>query len=195
MECGKIHNFKGEKMSNMLDRKECLLLIIDVQERLVKALDKDVVVSKAATLVQAAKILEIPTILTQQYSKGLGETVEAVKKCVAPNSVIFEKSAFSAVKEKGFMETLTSFNKKQIVICGIETHVCVHQTASDLIAEGYEVFVVKDACASRGKYEFKQGIERMQENGAKISCVEIVLFEWLRSAKNPFFKEVQALIK
>ena len=99
------------------------------------------------------------------------------------------------MKEEGFLPILKSFNKKQIIICGIETHVCVHQTASDLITEGFEVYVVKDACASRNKYEFKQGIERMQSNGAKISCLEIVLFEWLENAKNPHFKEIQGLIK
>lgn len=182
-------------MTNMLDRKESLLLIIDVQERLVGALDKDVVVSRTTTLAKAAKIMEIPTIVTQQYSKGLGQTVEPVKQGLAKDTPIIEKSAFSAVKEKGFMEILKSFNKNQIVICGIETHVCVHQTAADLITEGFDVYVAKDACASRGKYEFKQGIERMEANGAKISCVETILFEWLRSAKNPYFKEVQALIK
>ncbi len=85
-----------------------------------------------------------------------------------------------------------SYGKKQIVLCGIETHICVHQTAADLISEGFEVYVVKDACASRNKYEFKQGIDIMQQNGAKISCLEIVLFEWLRSSKNTYFKEVQA---
>jgi len=182
-------------MPNMLDRKECVLLIVDVQERLVSALDKDVVVARTATLAQAAKILEIPTIVTQQYSKGLGETVPAVKNSIDSTATIVEKSAFSAVKEPGFMDKLNSFNKKQIVLCGVETHVCVHQSAADLIELGYEVYVAKDACASRKKYEFKQGIERMQENGAKISCVEIILFEWLRSAKNPYFKEIQALIK
>lgn len=182
-------------MLNMLDRKESLLLIIDVQERLVGALDKDVIVKRVATLAQAAKILEIPTIATQQYSKGLGVTVLPVKQNLAPNSPVIEKSVFSAVKEKGFMDVLNPFGKKQIVVCGIETHVCVHQTVADLITEGFDVYVVKDACASRGKYEFKQGIERMQANGAKISCVEIVLFEWLKSSKNPYFKEIQALIK
>ena len=182
-------------MPNMLDRKECILLIIDVQERLVNALDKDVVVGRTATLTKAAKILSIPTIVTEQYSKGLGPTVAPIKQSLAPNTPIIEKSAFSALKEKAFIDVFKTHNKKQIVVCGIETHVCVHQTVSDLIDQGYDVYVVKDACASRNKYEFKQGIERMQENGAKISCVEIVLFEWLRSAKNPFFKEVQALIK
>lgn len=182
-------------MPNMLDRKESLLLVIDVQERLVGALDKDVVVNRTATLAKAAKIMEIPTIATQQYSKGLGQIVETVKQSLPKDTPIVEKSAFSAVKEKGFMDILKSYNKSQIVICGIETHVCVHQTATDLITEGYDVYIAKDACASRGKYEFKQGIERMEANGAKISCVETILFEWLRSAKNPYFKEVQALIK
>lgn len=179
----------------MLDRKESLLLIIDVQEKLVNTLDKDIVVKRTATLAQAAKIMEIPTILTEQYSKGLGKTVTPVAQCIAKTTPVVEKSAFSAIKEKGFMDILKSFNKKQIVICGIETHICVHQTASDLIELGYEVYIAKDACASRGKYEFKQGIEMMQSNGAKISCLEIILFEWLRSSKNPYFKEIQALIK
>lgn len=182
-------------MPKMLDRKESLLLIVDVQERLVNSLDKDIIVKRTSTLAKAAKIMEIPTIVTEQYPKGLGSTVDLVKLNLAGETQIVEKFAFSAVKEPGFIELLKSYEKKQIVICGIETHVCVHQTVADLLDEGFEVFVAKDACASRNKYEFKQGIESMQANGAKISCVEIILFEWLRSAKNPYFKEVQALIK
>lgn len=182
-------------MSNMLDKNDSLLLIIDVQERLVSALDKRVVVTRAETLAKVAKILGIPTIATQQYPKGLGLIVDPVKQNLASDTPIFDKTSFSAVREEGFLDILKPFNKKQIIICGIETHVCVHQTAADLIADGFEVYVVKDACASRNKYEFKQGIERMQENGAKISCLEIVLFEWLRNAKHPNFKEIQALIK
>lgn len=179
----------------MLNKEDSLLLIIDVQEKLVAALDKDVVVRRTAALVQSAKILEIPTILTEQYPKGLGPTVEQIKMNLNPNSVVYEKTAFSALRQEGFLEKLKSFNKKHIIVGGIETHVCVHQTVADLLNEGYEVYVVKDACASRNKYEFKQGIECMQENGAKISCLEIVLFEWLKDAKHPCFKEVQSLIK
>lgn len=182
-------------MPNMLDKENSLLLIIDVQEKLVNALDKQIVVTRAATLAKAAKILDVPVIATQQYPQGLGLTVEAVSQNFTPETKIIDKTTFSAVKAEGFLDILKSFNKKQIVICGIETHVCVHQTVADLISEGFEVYVVKDACASRNKYEFKQGIERMQSNGAKITCLEIVLFEWLRDAKNPNFKEVQALIK
>lgn len=180
---------------NMLDKNESLLLLIDVQERLVAALDKDVVVKRVAVLTEAAKIMEIPVLVTEQYPKGLGATVSAVKSRFPADTKIVEKIAFSALKEKGFLDILKSYGKKQIVLCGIETHVCVHQTCADLISEGFDVYVAKDACASRGKYEFKQGIERMQENGAKVTCVEIVLFEWLRTAQNPCFREVQALIK
>jgi nicotinamidase-related amidase len=179
----------------MLDKENSLLLIIDVQERLVNALDKSVVVTRAATLAKAANILEIPVIGTQQYPKGLGLIVKPVSQNFTPATKIIDKTSFSAVKEEGFLEVLKSFNKKQIVICGIETHICVHQTVADLITEGFEVYVVKDACASRNKYEFKQGIERMYSNGAKISCLEIVLFEWLKNSKNPNFREVQSLIK
>lgn len=182
-------------MSNTLDSNNSLLLIIDVQEKLVNMLNKNVVVSKTAALAKAANILEIPTIVTQQYSKGLGETIDAVKQNLAANTKIIEKTSFSAVKADEFLDILKSFNKKQIVICGIETHVCVHQSVADLIEAGFEVYVAKDACASRNKYEFKQGIDLMQSNGAKISCLEIILFEWLKDAKNPKFKEIQGLIK
>lgn len=182
-------------MPNMLDKENSLLLIIDVQEKLVNTLDKQIVVTRTATLAKAAKILGIPIITTQQYPQGLGLTVEQVSENFTPGTKIIDKTSFSAVKAEGFLETLKSFNKKQIVICGIETHVCVHQSAADLITEGFEVYVAKDACASRNKYEFKQGIERMQSNGAQITCLEIILFEWLRDAKNPNFKEIQALIK
>lgn len=179
----------------MLDRKDSLLLIIDEQEKLVKTLDKDIVLARTSTLAKAAKIMEIPTILTEQYPKGLGHTVDLIKQSVSSDTPIIEKTAFSAVKEKGFLEKIKSYGKNQIVICGIETHICVHQSATDLVEAGFEVYVAKDACASRNKYEFKLGIERMKANGAKISCVEIVIFEWLRSSKNPYFKQVQALIK
>lgn len=179
----------------MLNKEDSVLLVIDVQEKLVAALDKDVVVKRVKTLVTAANILGIPIIATQQYSKGLGETVVEVKQEFVETTKIIEKVSFSAVQEPEFLETLKSYGKNQIIICGIETHICVHQTAADLLDAGFEVIVAKDACASRRKYEFKQGIERMQANGAKISCVEIILFEWLKTAKNPCFKSIQSLIK
>lgn len=182
-------------MKNILNKDDSLLLVIDIQERLVKALDKDIIVTKAAFLAQAAKILGIPVVATEQYPKGLGSIIPEVKQHLSQDTKIIEKTSFSALKAEGFLDVLKSYDRKQVIVCGIETHVCVHQTVADLLAHGYEVYVAKDACASRAKYEFKQGIERMQANGAKISCVEIILFEWLGDAKDPNFKEIQSLIK
>lgn len=179
----------------LLNKENSLVLIIDVQEKLVAALDKDIVVNKTSILANAAKLLNIPIIVTQQYSKGLGETDIRVRQNFTQETQVFEKTAFSVLKEPGFLDLLKSYNKKQIVICGIETHICVYQTAVSLIKEGFEVYVAKDACASRKKYEFKTGIDLMQQNGAKISCLETILFEWIEDAKSPYFKDLQQLIK
>lgn len=180
---------------NTLSAEDSLVLIIDIQEKLVAALNKDVVVSNALKVATSANILGIPIIVTEQYPKGLGCTVQSLKDVLPQGTQIVEKTYFNALLEDGMLDKIKSYGKKQIVIFGIETHICVYQTASALIEQGYEVYVIKDACASRNKYEFKQGIDAMVANGAKISCVEIALFDWLKGAKNPKFKEVQALIK
>ncbi len=175
----------------MLSVKDSLVLMIDVQERLVSALDKDIIVSKAQKIIEGAELLDVPILVTEQYRKGLGNTVIPLNSSVQ----VVEKTCFNALLEDGILEKIKTYGKKQIVLFGIETHICVYQTACALIEAGFEVFAVKDACASRNKYEFKMGIEAMRDNGVKISCVEMILFEWLQSAKNPRFKEVQALIK
>lgn len=180
---------------NTLSQHDNLVLIIDVQERLVGMLEKDIIVSKTAKLAEAAKILGIPVIVTEQYPKGLGSTVMPVAEKLPAHTPVFEKTSFSALDTEGIAEKIKSYGKKQIILCGIETHICVHQTCAALLEAGYDVYVMKDACASRNKYEFEQGISIMQQNGAKITCLEIVLFEWLKSARHPNFKEVQALIK
>lgn len=179
----------------MLDTSNSLLLVIDIQDRLVASLDKDVIVTRVGKLVDAANILDVPVVLSEQYPKGLGHTVPLISSKLKEGTPVVEKTSFSLLREEGFLDRIKAYGKRQIVICGIETHICVHQTAEELINAGFEVVVAKDACASRSKYEFKQGIEAMHDNGAKISCVEIILFEWLRGAKHPKFKEVQALIK
>ena len=180
---------------NTLSAENSLVLIIDIQDRLVAALDKDIIVTKAVKVASAAKLLSIPVLLTEQYPKGLGHTVPQLQEVLPENSEVLEKTFFNALLEEGMLDKIKSYGKKQIVIFGIETHICVHQTASALVEAGFDVYVIKDACASRSKYEFKQGIDAMQANGVKVSCVEIALFEWLKGAKNPKFKEVQALIK
>lgn len=176
----------------LLNVENCVLVAIDFQEKLVGMLQKDDAAVKMEKLLTAAKILNIPTIVTEQYPKGLGSTIPTFD---LTDTVVLEKTAFSAMQGEDFREALVQTGKKQVIIGGIETHICVHQTVSELIDAGYEVYVVKDACASRNTYEFKQGIEAMKQNGAKITCLEIVLFELLRTSKHPNFKPVQALIK
>lgn len=175
---------------SLLESNNCVLVGIDFQEKLVKMLNKQDSVEKFQKLYKTAKILNIPQINTEQYPQGLGKTVFDTD-----GAEVIEKCTFSALQNEDFKNKLEQISRKQVIIGGIETHICVHQTVSELIDAGYEVFVVKDACASRNTYEFKQGIEAMRGNGAKITCLEIVLFELLRTSKHPNFKEIQALIK
>ena len=180
---------------NVLEPENSLLLLIDVQEKLVNALDKNVIVKRVFNLVKSARLLEIPVVVTEQYPKGLGDTVADLSAEFPEGTAVFEKTSFNALNEEGVLEKIKSYNKKQIVICGIETHICVLQTTLALLENGYNVFVVKDACASRETEEFKAGINLMEKEGAKIMTTEIVLFELLKSSKHPHFKEVQLLIK
>lgn len=176
----------------MLNTEDSLVLVIDIQEKLVNAVGNYSPVEKARKIIQAADILKVPVIFTEQYPKGLGETVEELK---AINSTILEKTSFSALATDEVHKKVKELNKKQIIIFGIETHICVYQTICDLLKEGYEVYFVKDASASRNKYEFKTGCELIKQKGGYVTCCEITLFEWLRSSKHTNFKEIQNLIK
>lgn len=179
-----------------LNLEDSLVLIIDVQEKLLNAVfNKEQVEKKSAIIAEAAKILGIPVVVTEQYPKGLGNTIPAVKDALAEDTEIFEKTAFSALNNEEILEAIKKHNKKQILIFGIETHICVSQTTAALRELGYDVSVIKDACGSRAEEEYLAGLERMKDNGAYIITTEIALFEWLKGAKHPNFKAVQALIK
>lgn len=179
-----------------LNLEDSLVLIIDVQEKLLNAVfNKEQVEKKSAIVAEAAKILGIPVVVTEQYPKGLGNTIPAVKDALAEDTEVFEKTAFSALNNEEILEAIKKHNKKQILIFGIETHICVSQTTAALRELGYEVSVIKDACGSRAEEEYLAGLERMKDNGAYIITTEIALFEWLKGAKHPNFKAVQALIK
>ncbi len=180
----------------MLDIENSLLVIIDMQERLVLAskygLELSNNMAKAAT---AANILSVPVVLTEQYPAGLGQTIQTIKLAAGTEAKYIEKTSFSAMLQDEFKQTIEASGRKQILIGGIETHICVLQTVYDLIKEGYEVYVLKDACVSRKKDEYKAGLTLMAQYGAKITCLEIALFEWLKTSNHQNFKEIQALIK
>ena len=180
----------------MLEIENSIVVLIDIQDRLVGMLNKQEPVVKASSiLLSAANIMNIPIVLTEQYPQGLGKTVPALTVDMTEDNVVIEKTSFSAVQTPEFIEKIRSLGKKNIIIGGIETHICVYQTVADLIKEGFNVVVAKDACASRSTDCFKTGLVLMKDLGAQISNVETILFELLRTSKNPYFKPVQALIK
>jgi len=177
-----------------LDRSRAALVVVDVQEAFRPAvLDFEQVARNVATMVRAARILELPTLVTEQYPKGLGHTVPEVTEHLEVTPI--EKVCFSAVDAEGFPSALHAANRDQVLLCGIESHVCVNQTAEDLIADGAEVHVAQDAVTSRTAENRALGLHKMERSGAMVTSVETALFELLRAAGTPEFKEVQALVK
>lgn len=176
----------------MLKASDALVIMIDMQEKLVNATNAETEVKQAEKIIKASEILNIPVLVSEQYPKGLGQTLPELKN---DKEKYIEKTSFSLLKEDSTLDMIRLFHKKQIILFGIETHICVYQTAMDLMKKGYEVYLIKDACKSRKEYEYNAGIDLMRQNGIKISCVEIALFELLESSKHPHFKEVQQLIK
>ena len=180
----------------LLNENESILLIIDIQEKLLNAaFNKDFLEKQSSAITKAAAEMGIPIIITEQYPKGLGQTINNIKDNNSKNIRYFEKTTFSALDIPELETYLKELNRKQILLCGIESHICVSQTAYALIQQGYDVSIIEDICGSRTEKNHNAGIKRMQEFGAHILTTEITLFEWLRSAKHPKFKEIQQLIK
>lgn len=182
-------------MPKKLNPNQVLLLIVDIQEKLVNMLDTKTIITKAEILAKTSKVLNLPVIITEQYPKGLGATIEEIKNNLSENIQYFEKTTFSVYTYEEIAKYIKDSGKKQIILCGIEAHVCVMQSALDLLNNNYEVFVVQDAIASRCKDELKIAISRLREAGAVIISTEMAVFELLQSSKHPSFKELQALIK
>ena len=177
-----------------LDRSRAALVVVDVQEGFRPAvLDFADVARSVATLVRGARILALPTFVTEQYPKGLGRTVAEVAEHLDVEPI--EKLSFSACDAEGFPSALRDARRDQVLLCGIESHVCVNQTAQDLIRDGLEVHVAQDAVSSRTKENRDLGLHKMERSGAMVTSVETALFELLRAAGTPEFKEVQALVK
>lgn len=179
----------------MLNIDNCLVLMIDFQDKLIKATSADIEAQNAEKMLKAAKILNIQTIVSEQYPKGLGSTSQKLLDAVPEDAKFIEKTAFSLLKEENALDLIKSFEKNHIILFGIETHICVLQTALDLLENGFEVYLIRNACKSRSDYESAAGTELMKEQGVQLLTLETALFQLLRTSKHPKFKEVQALIK
>ena len=179
----------------MLNAENSLFFLIDIQDRLVGMLkNREEIAKNNSILTKAAKILGVPVIASEQYPNGLGSTILEVREYLNTENIL-EKTSFSALATDTIKAKLESLNRKKVVLTGIETHICVYQTARALLDAGYEVYVVKNACSSRSSKDYRTALELMRDYGAKLTCVETVLFELLGSSKYPNFKQIQALIK
>ena len=177
-----------------LNRQDTVLMVIDIQEKLLPVMKhKDQVVDNNKILIRAAKEMDFPLLATEQYPKGLGRTVPDLLDLIGEDN-IFAKNSFTAYTEE-VKEALKSLGKKKVLITGMETHVCVFQTARDLINDGYEVFLVKDAVASRTKSNFLNGLDLMQSLGAVITNTETAVFDLLKISGTPEFKVMSKMIK
>ncbi len=181
---------------NLLDSKTTALIVVDIQEAFRNAIpDFALIASRASTAVRCFQILGVPVIVTEQYPKGLGPTAEEIHFVLPDDFEVFEKTAFSSCGADLFVSKLKDLGITQTVLCGLETHVCVNQTAHDLIDHGFQVHLLTDCVCSRFEHDKLAGLAKMQSSGVISSSIEMALFELLRDAKHDHFKEIQSLIK
>jgi nicotinamidase-related amidase len=183
---------------NILEVDNALLVVVDVQERFRGHIERyEELIARATTLVRGVEKLGLPVVITEQYPQGLGPTVAEIKNIEGRQKapLYFEKSHFSAAAGADFSDCLQKSGRKQIIVCGIETHVCVSQTVHDLLERGYQTHVVVDAVASRNTVDKEVGLAKMFASGSLPATVEMVLFELLVRSGTADFKQVQSLVK
>jgi nicotinamidase-related amidase len=182
----------------LCDSSDSALVLIDIQTRLAVAMSEEArhtVLHQAGILLQAAKLLGVPVLVSEQYPKGLGKLMPSLAHYLPANTPIFEKTRFSLTGVKEFQTTLKKLNRSQLILVGMETHVCILQSALQLKKAGRQVFVVEDAVCSRTIGHHQNALGRLHAGGVTITNAESVLFEWLRDAKHEHFKNIAALIR
>ena len=181
---------------NTLDLKRTALAVIDVQEAFRRHIpDFAALAARCALVAHAARLLGVPVVVTEQYPKGLGRTAAEVSAVLPEGFEPVEKTAFSSCGAQEFVARLEAAGARQVLLCGIEAHVCVNQTAHDLLARGYQVHLLADCVSSRTEQSRQTGLDKMHRSGALPSSTELALFELLRDARHEQFKAIQKLIK
>jgi len=177
---------------------ESVLAIIDIQDRLLAVMPadaRDEMLRNSRLLIQSAAVLDIPVLVTEQYPRGLGLTAASVAEVLPPGAPRIEKTRFSCAGLAAFGEALTGSARSQIVLAGMEAHVCVLQSALDLRAAGREIWVAEDACCSRNPDNRRNAMERMSAAGVVVASTESVIFEWLRDSRHEQFKAISGLLR
>ena len=176
--------------AELLTADRSLLLLIDLQSKLAPAIHNNAEVEQHCRwLVEVARELAVPVLATEQYPQGLGVTVPTVLALLKSEEIL-EKIHFSAYKEPHIQAALADAGRRQIILCGTETHVCVLQTALDLVAAGYQVYLVAEACGSRRDSDKQLALGRLQQAGVVIVSREMVAFEWLQRAGTAQFRQI-----
>ena len=181
---------------SLLNSSTTALVVVDIQEAFRDVIpDFATIAQRASVAVRGFQILGVSVIITEQYPKGLGKTADEIMRVLPQNFEVLEKTAFSSCGAEHFVTQLEALAVKQVVLCGLETHVCVNQTAHDLLDRGFQVHVLCDCVTSRFEYNRLAGIAKMRRSGVIESSIEMALFELMRDAKHEDFKEIQGLIK
>ncbi|MBI5625339.1 MAG: isochorismatase family protein [Elusimicrobia bacterium] len=182
--------------NRMLKAEQTLLLVVDIQEKfrdVIHGMDR--VIRSTKILIEAFKALGLPIVVSEQYPKGLGRTVKELLEVLPEGAKVLEKTAFGCLGDEALFKTFQALGKRQVLVAGIEAHVCVNQTVHGLLDAGYEPHIVREAVSSRDPETARLALEKMTGSGAVQSTVELALFELMRDAKHPAFKAVQALVK
>jgi nicotinamidase-related amidase len=182
-----------------MHRERSQLLIVDLQEKVVPPVQNaDAVVDVCCRLVRIAGRLGVPVTVSQHYPKGLGPSVEKLRLALNEDAVVLDKTYFSCVRDEALhyrFDALRDHGRGQVVVAGIEAHVCVGQTALDLIADGFEVYVAADGVSSRASRSRSLSLKRIRQSGGYVVDSEMVMFEWLEQAATPEFKDLIGLLK
>jgi len=179
-----------------LDTERTGLMLIDVQEKLWPLVDRaELVLHTMEKAIKGFRILDLPIVVTEQYPQGLGSTVEKLRQCLPDNQQYLAKTHFSGLGDPAIKEQVLAMPVEHWVLIGIEAHVCILQTAKDLLREERQVIIVNDAISSRSLFDFSTAIGELRDVGARISCTETILFELLGDSRVPQFREMSALIK
>jgi nicotinamidase-related amidase len=179
----------------MLKLENTALVVIDIQSKLWNVMfEKEALLENSQKLIKGIKVMGVPIILTEQNPKGLGPTAPELLQLLTDIKPVL-KFEFNCYQNRDFQKALSNLNRKQILLCGIESHICVYQTAMALLDSGYEVQVVADVVSSRAARNRDIALTRLQSEGAKLTVSEMVLYELLQTAESPQFKDMLKVIK
>ncbi len=187
---------RSNRNPELLRRDDALLIVVDMQEPFLRNIwERDRVINNSLILIKTAEVLRMPIVPTLQYEKRMGGLIREIARAIPHQFVPFDKICFSAIGEDTILSEIARSGRKHILLCGVETHICIFQTAMDLQHLGYRVSVVGDAVSSRTEANWKFGLERLRQAGIAVPSTEMAAYELMEEAGTPEFKQIVELIK